>query len=222
MLLDFNIDKSICATGYLIERAGGCEDMFMLLKKVYFADRSALIGWGQSITGDRLASLEKGPVVRREWSAVSWRHEADRDLRPAMEMCTSEFDAIVQELLRDDSCSAERRLLQWSGLLTPGNAIEEYLLEKIVELSIELDRAGLARKEKMLCRIEKAAKEELQKVHELGSRLFFDRLGHTDMYGLSRDTGWDRETTSWSGKAVDPDDPAMLVKELESSLAGCK
>ena len=63
MLLDFNIDKSICATGYLIERAGGCEDMFMLLKKVYFADRSALIGWGQSITGDRLASLEKGPVV---------------------------------------------------------------------------------------------------------------------------------------------------------------
>jgi hypothetical protein len=63
MLLDFNIDKSISATGYLIEQAGGCEDMFMLLKKVYFADRSALIGWGQSITGDRLASLEKGPVV---------------------------------------------------------------------------------------------------------------------------------------------------------------
>ena len=63
MLLDFNIDKAISASGYLIRRRGGSESMFMLLKKLYYADRSALIGWGQSITGDRLASLENGPIV---------------------------------------------------------------------------------------------------------------------------------------------------------------
>jgi hypothetical protein len=63
MLLDFNLDKAISASGLLIQTQGGTEDMFMMLKKLYYADRSALIEWGQSITGDKLASLEKGPIV---------------------------------------------------------------------------------------------------------------------------------------------------------------
>src|SRR5580704_14506559 len=63
MLLDFHINKAIDATAYLIECKGGPEDMFCLVKKLYYADRSALIRWGNSITGDSLASLEKGPIV---------------------------------------------------------------------------------------------------------------------------------------------------------------
>jgi hypothetical protein len=63
MLLDFNTDKAIAATAYLIERDGGKDDIFPLIKKLYCADRSALIGWGNSITGSHLASLEKGPIV---------------------------------------------------------------------------------------------------------------------------------------------------------------
>ncbi len=63
MLMDFSINKAIAATAYLIERQGGEENMFPLLKKLYYSDRSALIGWGNSITGDSLASLEKGPIV---------------------------------------------------------------------------------------------------------------------------------------------------------------
>lgn len=59
MLLDFNIDKSIAATGFLLELEGGTDDMFPLIKKLYYADRSALIGWGQPITGSKLAS-QKG------------------------------------------------------------------------------------------------------------------------------------------------------------------
>ncbi len=63
MLLDFNIKKAIAAVAYLIEREGGTEDMFCLVKKLYYADRSALIKWGKPITGDSFASLEKGPIV---------------------------------------------------------------------------------------------------------------------------------------------------------------
>jgi uncharacterized phage-associated protein len=63
MLLDFNIDKAIAAASYLIEREGGKDSMFILLKKLYYADRTALIKWGSPITGDKLASLAKGPVV---------------------------------------------------------------------------------------------------------------------------------------------------------------
>ncbi|MGA3161911.1 MAG: Panacea domain-containing protein [Terracidiphilus sp.] len=65
MLLDFNIDKAIAAAGFLLEQDGGSDDMFPFIKKLYYADRSALIEWGQSITGDRLVSLEKGPILSR-------------------------------------------------------------------------------------------------------------------------------------------------------------
>jgi hypothetical protein len=63
MLLDFHIDKAIAATAYLIERQGGADSMFYVLKKLYYADRTALINWGAPITGDEFASLKKGPVV---------------------------------------------------------------------------------------------------------------------------------------------------------------
>ena len=79
MLLDFNIDKAISAAALLIGRHGGSEDMFMLVKKLYYADRSALVEWGQSITGDKLASLEKGPVVSGIYDLLKGKG-AERDL----------------------------------------------------------------------------------------------------------------------------------------------
>jgi hypothetical protein len=63
MLLDFDIDKAIAATAHVLERKGGSDDMFCVIKKLYYADRTALVQWGKSITGDKLASLEKGPIV---------------------------------------------------------------------------------------------------------------------------------------------------------------
>src|SRR6266700_7254557 len=63
MLLDFNLTKAIAATAFLIEREGGTGDLFYLVKELYYADRTALILWGKSITGDSLASMGKGPIV---------------------------------------------------------------------------------------------------------------------------------------------------------------
>jgi uncharacterized phage-associated protein len=65
MLLDFDIKKAIAATAFLIEREGGAENMYTLLKKLYYADRTALVKWGKPITGDDLASMDKGPIVSR-------------------------------------------------------------------------------------------------------------------------------------------------------------
>jgi hypothetical protein len=65
MMLDFKIGKAIAATAFLVDQEGGADDMFLLIKKLYYADRSALIKWGNSITGDSLASLKKGPIVSK-------------------------------------------------------------------------------------------------------------------------------------------------------------
>jgi hypothetical protein len=81
MLLDFDIDKAISATGYLLEREGGSADMFPLVKKLYYADRSALIEWGQSITGDRLASLEKGPIVSGIYNLLKGKGDEEDQIK---------------------------------------------------------------------------------------------------------------------------------------------
>jgi hypothetical protein len=103
LLLDFNINKAVAAASYLIEREGGSVSMFVLVKELYYADRTALIKWGNSITGDELASLRKGPIVsgiynlmkggglqenlvkwddviQRSGNTISLRKEADKSL----------------------------------------------------------------------------------------------------------------------------------------------
>lgn len=81
MLLDFDIDKAIAATAYAVEREGGSDDMFCLVKKLYLADRTALIRWGRSITGDKLVSMEKGPVVSGIYNLMKGRGPEQEQIR---------------------------------------------------------------------------------------------------------------------------------------------
>ncbi len=77
MLLNFDINKAIAATAYLIERKGGSDDMFCVIKKLYLADRTALIRWGNSITGDRLASMKQGPIVSGIYDLLKGKGKQD-------------------------------------------------------------------------------------------------------------------------------------------------
>ncbi|TAM82045.1 MAG: DUF4065 domain-containing protein [Acidobacteria bacterium] len=79
MLLDFEINKAVAASAYLISREGGEQGMFVLIKKLYYADRLALIKWGRSITGDSFASLAKGPIVSRIYDLLKGKG-AENDL----------------------------------------------------------------------------------------------------------------------------------------------
>jgi hypothetical protein len=71
MVLKFDIEKAIQAAAYLIRKTGESDSMFYVVKKLYYADRTALITWGNSITGDRLASLEKGPGVSGIYNLIT-------------------------------------------------------------------------------------------------------------------------------------------------------
>ena len=75
-----------------------------------------------------------------------------------------------------------------------------------------------AQVEELTSRIDKVEESELEAVHDLGKRLFFDPAGPTPMYGI-RPAALTK--TSWNGLAVDPDDPAKLVEKLEASHYGC-
>ena len=59
----FDIQKTIAAVVFLLEKQGGELDMFLALKMLYLADKEALIQWGKPITGDSFVSMPKGPVL---------------------------------------------------------------------------------------------------------------------------------------------------------------
>jgi hypothetical protein len=68
-----DINKAVAATAFLIEKAGGEHDMFVLLKTLYYADRSSLIKDHRTITGDNFVSMDKGPVLTQIYNLMKGR-----------------------------------------------------------------------------------------------------------------------------------------------------
>ena len=125
-----------------------------------------------------------------------------------------------QALLLEDSFAFENRLRKWVSIADPDDDVGEFLVHQYVSQSFELERVERAHLERLTSLIENSDETELDAVHELGKRLFFDPTGPTPLYG-NRPDGRIKLKTSWNGQAVDPNDPAVLVRKLESSEAGC-
>jgi hypothetical protein len=123
-------------------------------------------------------------------------------------------------LLREESSAFEERLRKWMAIGDAQSDVEEYLIYRNVHLSFELDRVERARVERCTMLIENSDEDEVAEAQAVGKQLFFDPAGPTPLYGnptfFSR-----KKKTSWNGQAVDPNDPAVLVKILERNAAGC-
>ncbi|MEE9277414.1 MAG: Panacea domain-containing protein [Dehalococcoidia bacterium] len=61
----FNAEKTAQAAAYLINRHGGQLNYMVLIKLLYLSDRRSLIETGLPITGDRMVSMDNGPVLSR-------------------------------------------------------------------------------------------------------------------------------------------------------------
>ena len=60
----FQFQKTLQAAAHVLQAAGGQMDYIDLLKLLYIADRECLAEEGDTITGDRVSALKKGPVLR--------------------------------------------------------------------------------------------------------------------------------------------------------------
>ncbi len=123
-------------------------------------------------------------------------------------------------LLREDSYAFEDRLRKWMAIGDAQNDVEEYLIYRNACLSFELDRAHRARVQRCTSLIEQSDEDEAALAQAVGKQLFFDRAGPAPLYG-NRKFFSSKKKTSWNGEAVDPNDPAALVKILERNAAGC-
>jgi uncharacterized phage-associated protein len=59
----FNERRTAQAAAFMLSRAGGQLPLIKLLKLLYLAERKSLKEYGEPITGDKLGSMDNGPVL---------------------------------------------------------------------------------------------------------------------------------------------------------------
>ncbi len=60
---DFDPHKAAQAAALLLHKAGGVLEVIKLVKLLYLAERASLLQFGEPLMGDRLVSMQHGPVV---------------------------------------------------------------------------------------------------------------------------------------------------------------
>lgn len=68
----FDEQKAAQAAAHLLRRHGEPMPYIKLIKLLYLADRRSLVETGYPITGDRLVSMPKGPVLSRVLDLITW------------------------------------------------------------------------------------------------------------------------------------------------------
>lgn len=68
----FDQRKAAQAAAYLLQKHEGRLNYMKLIKLLYLADRRALLQHGRPITGDRMVSMPKGPVLSGILDLINW------------------------------------------------------------------------------------------------------------------------------------------------------
>lgn len=66
----FSEERTAQMAAYLLSKKGLQMAYIKLLKLLYLADRSALLKWGESITGDCFVSMPQGPVLSQTYDLI--------------------------------------------------------------------------------------------------------------------------------------------------------
>ena len=125
------------------------------------------------------------------------------------------------KMLREDSIAFENRHIKWIAQANVQDDREEFLTYLNVSQALDCDRILRANEQWIEDLVEESEAKEAEEVYKLGKRLFFDRRGHIELYGIIRCFDGNK-TTSPNDQPIEADDPAKLVEELEKSAEGCR
>ena len=141
------------------------------------------------------------------------------------------FRAETAVLPDEDPAELQQRLDDWTADLQPRNSVEKYLVDRGVRLSWQLDRVTRAQDARTTTQIIEGGVDEInlqaEEILEIGNRLFWDNRGPINFYPHRpiRDVSSPGDSvprTSFCKSPDDPDQPALLVRRLQSSAAGCQ
>jgi hypothetical protein len=112
------------------------------------------------------------------------------------------------------------------GVFNPRDDVELKLAETFVLATWKRDRCTRAETGLIAQRMQRAELEDaVKEYHEviaLGQRLFWDRRGDPRDYPHDAVECEHDKRTSYLPKAEDPDDPAHILLDLESTITGCR
>ena len=121
----------------------------------------------------------------------------------------------------EDADAFREQVDAWAACVKPQDDMEEYLNYRNVCNSWRLERVENVQHLRLTTQIEQAESLEQDEVEEIGGRLFSDRRGPIEMYGIRKFVDGE-EQTSWTSNVDDADHPTALLKEMEATAAGCK
>ncbi len=108
----------------------------------------------------------------------------------------------------EDAEAFRKRLDDWKEELKPRSKIEDYLLERAVQVSWQLDRVNRAQAARIAAAARSAACEqataEADEALVLGRRLIWDPRGPVPLYPQFEKSYGPTVRVSWSGKIEDP------------------
>jgi hypothetical protein len=174
-----------------------------------------------------MATSKRAKINRRNAQKSTGPKTAEGKSRSRLNALKHGMTATLPVLPGEDPEALQGRIDAWTDDLKPRNEAERDLTQRAAQVSWQLDRIERAHVARLTANILNATDESQNHEKEedaaaLGERLFWDRRGPLQNYptfGYRCDTD---PRTSWSGVADDPDSPARLVIQLESTLAGCQ
>jgi hypothetical protein len=123
----------------------------------------------------------------------------------------------------EDPALFEAKLDGYKAELQPRTERELDLVEEMVRDMWKIKRAHRVDHARLIVRThtacEEAARKEAMDAVLIGRRLFHDRSGPAALYPTPR---FGPANSSWLRDSIDPDDPAILVMQLDATSAGCR
>ena len=133
--------------------------------------------------------------------------------------------ARIPVLPGEDPALFHARVDAYKADLQPRSTLESELIERMALMSTQFDRAtrvdAARAAENVLTIPDLTAQGREREADALGQRLFFDRRGPLASYPNKTYYRGQLRTSS-SDMPLDPDNPALLVKQLESTGPGCR
>jgi hypothetical protein len=177
-----------------------------------------------------MASDKKIEANRRNAQKSTGPKSAEGKSRSRHNALKHGMRATLAVLPGEDEAAYAWRMDAWTSDLKPRNPVEQYLVDRAVKVSWQLDRIERAYVARLTANIKNAAADpaagvtqpEAEDVPTLGARLFWDARGPMQLYP-NRPHSFTNglPLVSWSGLANDPNLPAQLVHSLEATAEGC-
>ena len=92
----FDDRKAAQAAAFLLSKTNGSMNYIKLLNLMYLADRRAFVESGYPITGARMVSMDRGPMLSEVYAQITWGDEAETSWSQAI-TSPANFSVSVRE-----------------------------------------------------------------------------------------------------------------------------